>query len=135
MVLFEWNDNYLTNVPECDEQHKKLFGLINELHEKMKNGNGKDSLERILSELLDYTAYHVLTEESLFDAYGYPETTSHKKEHVILTKQLNVLNEKFEKGETHIAMPLSTFLKDWLLTHTLQSDTKYGAFLNKQNIK
>ncbi|MEI7942079.1 MAG: bacteriohemerythrin [Candidatus Riflemargulisbacteria bacterium] len=129
MVLFEWNDNYLTNIKECDEQHKKLFGLINELHEKMKNGTGKDALERILSELLDYTAYHFLTEESLFETFDYPEKETHKKEHETLTKQLNIINIKFEKGETHIAMPLATFLKDWLLTHTLQSDKKYGIFL------
>jgi len=56
MVLFEWNDNYINNIKECDDQHKTLVKLINTLHENMKAGNGRDVLEKTLSELLDYTA-------------------------------------------------------------------------------
>ena len=129
MVLFEWNDSYLTHVPECDDQHKKLVALINELHSNMKAGTSRDSLDKILSNLLDYTAYHFLTEESLFDAYGFPEAESHKKEHEDLTTQVKVFYEKFGKGDNNIAMPLSTFLKNWLIDHTLLSDKKYGEFL------
>lgn len=135
MVLFEWNDNYLTNIKECDDQHKRLVGLINELHEKMKNGESKSYLEKILSELLDYTAYHFLTEESLFERYGYPEAERHIKEHEELTAKAKNFYEKFSKGETSIAISLSLFLKDWLINHTLYSDKKYGLFLMKENLE
>lgn len=135
MVLFSWNNIYLTNIKECDDQHKKLITLINELHEKMKDGNGEESLERILSELLDYTAYHFLTEESLFDAYGYPETDIHKKEHADLTSKTKDFYDRFTKGEKFISIQLSTFLKNWFIDHTLTSDKKYGQFLNSMGVQ
>ncbi len=131
MVLFEWNDKYLTSIKECDDQHKKLVELINTLHENMKSGNGKDVLEKILNELMDYTAYHFLTEEALFEAYGYPEAKSHIKEHEVLTAQVKTFYERFSKGETGITIPISVFLKDWLINHTLYSDKQYGIFINK----
>ncbi|MDD4527588.1 MAG: bacteriohemerythrin [Candidatus Margulisbacteria bacterium] len=135
MVLFEWNDNYINNIKECDDQHKTLVKLINTLHENMKAGNGRDVLEKTLSELLDYTAYHFLTEESLLESYGYPEIKNHIKEHEALTAQVKTFYERFSAGETSITIPLSIFLKDWLINHTLYSDKKYGIFIANLKLK
>ena len=47
----------------------------------MKQGKGKTVSEKVLNNLINYTATHFQTEEKYFDRYGYPETFSHKKEH------------------------------------------------------
>ena len=48
MVLFEWDDTYSVNVGEIDEQHQKLVGMLNDLHEAMEQGKDKDALQEIL---------------------------------------------------------------------------------------
>jgi hemerythrin len=131
MALIAWKDIYLTNIKECDDQHKKLVDLINQLHEKMKEGTTKQFLEELLSELLDYTAYHFLTEESLFETYSYPDAKQHIKQHQECTEKIKEFSEAFNNSDTYISIKLSKFLKEWLITHTLDSDQKYGPFLTK----
>ncbi len=131
MVLFEWKDAYLTNIKECDDQHKKLVGLINQLHEKMKEGTNQEFLENILSELLDYTTYHFLTEETLFETYNYPNAKEHIKQHQECTAKVKDFYEQINAGDTYISIKLSKYLKEWLINHTLDSDQKYGSFLSE----
>ena len=64
MPLFVWNDSYSVKVAELDNQHKKLIGLINQLYDAMKEGKGKDVLEVIFTELIEYTKNHFSAEEN-----------------------------------------------------------------------
>ena len=48
MGFIEWSDKLVTGVKECDEQHKKLVSLINEFYDAMKQGKGKDVLDKML---------------------------------------------------------------------------------------
>ncbi len=43
MPLIEWSDKLSTGTRMFDEQHKKLVAMINELHNAMKYGRGKNS--------------------------------------------------------------------------------------------
>lgn len=133
-MLMEWNENLSVNVKTCDEQHKKLLSILNTLHDAMFVGKGKDVLGNILTELVNYTVYHFKTEEDLFLKYGYFEFLLHKKEHDDLTKQATELKNKFDKGEMIITMEVMKFLKDWLNKHILESDKKYGPFLNSKGV-
>ncbi len=94
MSFMEWNDKLLTGIKECDEQHKKLVSLINDLYEAMKQGRGKEIIDKILNELASYADYHFSTEEKLMNKYGYPELSIHKKEHESFKKKVKEFIEK-----------------------------------------
>ncbi|MGB9912684.1 MAG: hemerythrin, partial [Candidatus Kapaibacteriota bacterium] len=47
MAFIEWNDNYSVGVSIIDNQHKQLIRIINELHEGMGTGKGKDVLGKV----------------------------------------------------------------------------------------
>jgi hemerythrin len=129
-----WNNEYSVHIELVDDQHKKLIGLINGLHDAMKVGKGKEALGKTLSELVDYTAYHFKEEEELFKAYAYPDYLSHKKEHDALTKQAVDLKERFTRGDLFLSNETVLFLKDWLNGHILGSDKKYGPYLNAKGV-
>lgn len=135
MALIIWSDTLKTNVTECDEQHKKLITLINTLHDAMKIGKGKVALGKVLTELVDYTQTHFRTEELLFVRHGYAGYAAHKAEHDTLTKQAKDLKANFEKDEGVITLEVMTFLKNWLETHILGTDKKYGPFLNGKGVQ
>ncbi len=134
MPLMTWTDQLSVNVQQVDSQHKKLVELLNNFHDSMKLGKGKEAMGKTFSALLDYTVYHFGTEEDFFKKYGYPNSATHKKEHEALTKQVLELSERFSRGEPVVSAETMTFLKNWLNDHILGSDKKYGPFLNAQGV-
>jgi hemerythrin len=129
-----WSNELSVGIEHVDEQHKKLVGLLNGLHDAMKLGKGKDTLGKTLSDLVDYTAFHFKTEEDLFRIHAYPDYLIHKKEHDALTKQALDLKERFTRGDLFLSNKTMLFLKDWLNGHILGSDKKYGPFLSAKGV-
>jgi hypothetical protein len=41
-LLFPWSDTFSVNIGIIDTQHKNLVGMINDLHQAMVAGHGKD---------------------------------------------------------------------------------------------
>lgn len=135
MALLQWGAKYSVNIAEIDQQHQKLFTLINTLYDAMASGHGKEVLGKVLAELAEYTVYHFATEERLFQKHGYPDSPAHKQEHEKLVKQVTELKTKFDAGKTQITLDVMNFLKDWLNNHIMVVDKKYTPFLNSKGVK
>src|SRR5208337_5603433 len=99
MALMAWSDNLSVNVTQIDEQHKKLVGMLNDLHDAMKQGKGRDVTGNVLSGLVQYVATHFAAEEKLMKEHAYPEFIKHKLEHVALTMQVMDLQKQFQEGK------------------------------------
>lgn len=134
MALVNWSDEYSVHVVEIDDQHKKLVGIVNELHDAMIQGKAKSVLSNVLSELIDYTLYHFSTEEKFFDKYDYPEAAVHIEQHQNLVEQVADLQKKYESGEKVLTIDVMNFLRDWLHDHIIGSDKKFGPFLNSKGV-
>jgi hemerythrin len=135
MAIIQWNDTFSVKVAEIDQQHQKLVSMINELNDAMKQGKGKDVLSKIINGLVSYTVTHFNTEEKYFDRFGYPETDSHKKEHVAFVKKVSEFKDGFEKGKTSLSIEVMNFLSDWLKNHIKVTDKKYSQFFNEKGLK
>lgn len=79
MSLFAWNEKYSVNIQEIDDQHKRLIGLVSQLHGAMQQGKGKEVMDKILKELIQYTRTHFAAEERIMKVNGYPSTKSTKQ--------------------------------------------------------
>jgi hemerythrin len=134
MALFDWNDNYSVKVLQMDNEHKKLVGMLNELHESMKVGKGKEALESILDGLIKYTSTHFVSEEKLMKMHNYPGYEQQKKEHNILLLQVSDIQKKYKEGSVLLTQEVMLFLKDWLQKHIQIEDKKYGPFLNNKGV-
>jgi len=134
MALMTWSDNLSVNIKEIDEQHKKLVGMVNDLHDAMKQGKGNDVTGMVLSGLIQYVATHFAAEEKLMKAHAYPEYLKHKTEHDALTKQAVDLQDQFHGGKPVLTVELMSFLKNWLTNHILGTDKKYSPYLNGKGV-
>jgi hemerythrin-like metal-binding protein len=134
MALLSWSQEYSVGINEIDKEHIKLVELVNELHDGMKAGKGKEILGSILTELVKYTSFHFGHEEKLFDTYHYPGSIIHKKQHKDLVEQVLVYKDGYDKGNTIMTMDIMNFLKNWLVQHIAGSDKKYSAFLNSKGV-
>jgi hemerythrin len=134
MALINWHSNYIVNIKKIDKQHQQLVNIINELHDGMKTGKGKEILSNILDELIKYTAFHFKYEEMLFDKYVYPETKIHKRQHSDLVEKVLAYKENYNNGKKVLTMEVMDFLKEWLTRHIVGSDKNYSSFLNSKGV-
>ena len=134
MALITWNDNYSVKIKQFDDQHKKLIDMLNELHDAMKVGKGKEVLEKILAGLIQYTGTHFANEERLMKLHNYPGYEQHKKEHNLLALQVNDVQTQYREGNAVLSQAVMTFLKDWLQNHIQGSDKNYAPFLNSKGV-
>lgn len=131
MPFIEWSPKYSVEVNSIDEQHKELIKIINELHEAMKNGKGKEFLGVSLSKLLNYTRIHFDYEEQQMKLKNYDGFIEHSQKHKDLVNQVIEYKGKFDRGETLLTMEVMDFLRDWLVDHIMKSDKKLGSYLLK----
>lgn len=135
MPLMTWNEKLSVGVKQLDDDHKKLVGMVNQLYDAIQSGHGKDSLGKILDELIGYTKVHFAREEKFFDQTNYADTAAHKKQHADLTKQVLDVQQKYKAGVSGtLSLEVMNFLKNWLITHIQGTDQKYGPYLNSKGI-
>jgi hemerythrin len=135
MALIQWNDSLSVGIVEIDRQHQRLVAMINELHDAMRQGKGKDILGKIINGLVTYAGTHFKTEEKYFDQFQYPEATTHKKEHSDFTQKVAEFKGKFDTGQAVLSLEIITFLSNWLQHHINVIDKKYGPFFNQKGLR
>ena len=133
-TAFQWKDTYTVKVGAMDNQHKKLFDLVNELEGAMHSGHSRDVMGRVLERLIDYTAQHFTAEEKLMEKHKYPGLPTHRGEHRVLTEKVIGFKKEFDAGNTSIAPQLLTFLQSWLTNHLQTIDQRYSDFMNQHGV-
>jgi len=111
---FEWDVSFDVKNHNLNEQHKRLFALINKLA-----ANHADAAA--LKELLDYVLMHFKTEEDLFAQFHYEKAVEHKATHDKLVQDALAIKE--------VNDGVITFLKGWLVNHIKGSDQQYADLL------
>ncbi len=132
--LLRWSESLSVGIDTIDEQHKKLVGMINELHRQMHTGSAKEAVEKTLDNLINYTGSHFQYEEKLFAKHDYPEQTRHKEMHGKLVGQVLDFQVQFKKGDRDVGIKLMEFLKDWLINHIKKTDQQYSSFLLSKGV-
>ena len=130
-----WDESYSVSVKQLDEEHKKLVGMINELHEAMQVGKGKEILSSILDRMINYVGTHFSNEEKYMEKFSYPASDVHKKEHNDFVKKTVEFQQNFNDGKLGLSIEIMFFLKEWLLNHIKGSDQNYGPFFNKKGLE
>lgn len=122
MSYFTWSDDLAVGNTFIDSDHRKLIGLVNDLHGAMAEGKGKDVLGVTLSNLIKYAAAHFKREEDEMDRIGYSGAIEHRQEHEKLVREVLSLQGKFNEGNALLTVKVSKFLKDWLVEHIMKTD-------------
>ncbi len=134
MPLVTWDNSYSVKVSKCDDDHKKLFSILNFMHDAMKTGKGREVIEQSVKELADYTNYHFSQEELLLSNTNYPNLVPHKAQHKIFVDKVKAFQSALKAGDTSQSVKVTTFLKDWLAHHIKETDRQYSAHLNANGV-
>ncbi|KAG9394725.1 Hemerythrin HHE cation binding domain [Carpediemonas membranifera] len=127
-----WDDSFSTGIETFDRQHRKLFALINSLHQGMIM-NDHLKIDGVLRGLINYTVVHFENEAKYMREYGYPRTVGHLQQHDIFTDQMKEFYIQHQRGQVDVDIQLLGFLKEWLINHIKKEDFKYTPFM-KANV-
>jgi len=131
-----WGENFATNIPSIDEQHKKFIEILNRLHESCGVGTSQNAISALFTELKEYADIHFRFEEELLQKHGYSALDEQFEEHKKFNKELDKLQEKFLIGFGLTSnMDTSNFLGQWFSHHILEVDKKYTDFLREQGVQ
>lgn len=129
MTQFLWTHNLSTGHTRIDEDHRKLFEMINAFQNALEQERGKELTGRVLNNLVLYYRVHFLREEEAMQRIGYPDYLEHKLEHESFIKTVDMLKANYESGATINPVFVCKMLSDWLRNHIAQVDTKLAAAL------
>ena len=112
-----------------------LIKIINEVFEAKTDGLGKMAISGILKRMADYAQIHFKDEEALMAEYGYPELEGHRSAHQYFITKVADFNRGFNLDQDSLTEEMLFFLKDWLLTHIMETDKRYSSFLNERGVR
>ena len=133
-----WSNSLATHVEEIDEQHQILVNALNEANAKFNGTLTKETIERILQDLLSYAIYHFETEEGLMLEHHYAESEPtmaelHIKQHRDFSATVIKLRDHFHlTGDIDRDATLN-FLNSWLVEHIMNTDQHLSRFITNQH--
>lgn len=128
--MFEMKPEYYTGIESIDVQHKRLFELVDETYNLLKDEFIPDKFDHIvtlLDELREYTSVHFKDEEEYMKKIDHKYMFSQVVEHKAFMDQLNAVDmNKLEEDQDSAILKLLNFLNDWLVNHILEKDLLIG---------
>jgi hemerythrin-like metal-binding protein len=130
MPIITWSKELSVGFKAIDDDHRKLIAIFNDAHEAAKGSSSRDFIEKLLTELIEYTQWHFDHEEGLMEQHGYDMIERHKLEHQELADNAKMLYAQYLAGDDTVPDVLLPFLRNWLTAHIMRSDLRLGDFLN-----
>lgn len=128
MAFLPWHDRYRVGHPAVDQQHRKLFELVNHFDDVIKMGM-EGELRLILDDLIASTEAHFAFEEALLEQMRFPGAAAHQKIHGELLHQVAAMQARLTSGGHGSMKSVVRFLADWLTNHVLREDLDYVPYL------
>lgn len=130
-----WNNDWNTNINQVDIQHKQLISLMNKIiDDEIKS-------EKLITEFIEYTAYHFADEEKLMieNDYPYDEFEKHRKEHRKFTEALfdvsfKIFETDHDSESELIVAKFKSFCLIWFENHFLKTDGKMSEFVRNVGV-
>lgn len=135
MSFIAWNDRLTVGVEILDADHKQMIRLLNELHDSIQAGEGKQPVLCLFDKLVESVRNHFAREERLLERTQYAAIAAQKHEHANMIAWMSEARKQFSTSS--LATPpleVMNFLKDWLVDHIEGSDFAYRAHLNAMGI-
>ena len=124
-LQYQFTDDCKIGIEQIDEEHRKLFSMVNEAAEALQRADVEEKtvIELILN-LRNYAVIHFKHEEEHMEKRNDPELPRQKKEHEAFREKINSISLDGLTGEAGRSMleELLLYLSRWLYHHILGSD-------------
>jgi hemerythrin len=126
-----WDEEYSIGVKTIDNQHKKLFDLVNALYDLEDGDDVKEKLRKILYDFSDYIKTHFQNEEHYMLSIDFPYLEQHQQIHNDIIKSLSEIIHTPAKLNI-IKSKMRIVAKRYLIDHIQQEDIKIKHFIEEK---
>ena len=113
-----------------DEQHKKLFGLLNVL-EANRSSIDFEAVDKVFNTLILYTQNHFAEEIRFLQKIKYPGVSNHLSQHDGFVESLKRIKVQYDQHRTPEVMDkLTSLITEWLKHHILVEGKAYTKYLD-----
>ncbi len=131
MPFIDLNSEHQVGVKMIDDQHAKLVDMINYLENAINTGGDIEEVKVLLNAIIGFAEYHFDEEERFMLRNDYPDYNSHSEVHDKLKWHLTEVKESLEKSDARLPETLAVFLRDWLLNHITELDSKLSVIQSR----
>lgn len=127
--MYEFTEDCMIHVEEIDNEHRRLFQMINEAVALVDSTDDVQAIaSNLIKNLKDYAATHFAHEEAYMERMNDPELEIQKKAHAAFTAKINAFESDTSTPEALRAslQGLLEYLVRWLYRHILSSDMMIG---------
>lgn len=124
--MLKWNDTYATGNQGVDDQHKKLFEMVNNFEAAVRNKTAEASINETLQFLGSYVKTHFNFEEGCMDQAKCPAAADNKKAHAEFLGVYTQFANRFktEGYSDALANELLKTAQGWLVKHICGIDIR-----------
>jgi hemerythrin len=120
-----------TGIAQIDEEHRRLFDLVNQAHGMLESASVTLSdVRELVDELKAYAHTHFEHEEAYMKETNDPELPRQRKEHMNFFAKVNNMYEELGELNEETAPAkvgeILEFLAKWLYRHIISSDMMIG---------
>lgn len=130
---YVFSNDYLTGIEIIDQEHRKLFALVNDVHDLLHDKlifDKYDEIMRILTELRNYTEMHFHDEEAYMEQIKYPGLDAQRYAHNAFIEKLVNIDfselDSMDENQQEYLQDVLDFLAKWLVNHILKMDKQIG---------
>lgn len=127
--MYEFTKDCMIGIKEIDDEHKKLFDMINEaIALSNETSEAKNIAKNLIKGLKDYAAVHFSHEEAYMKKINDPELENQIKEHKAFTEKITdfKLDTSSDEASQKSLNELLVYIVNWLYKHILGSDIMIG---------
>ena len=130
--MFQFTDDCILGLDEIDNEHRRLFELLGQGMEMLKNQYIWDRYEDIkdmLRQLEDYAELHFAHEEAYMEQIRDPELILQRSQHMAFRERIRNFGLKDidePQVQQELLEELINYLAKWLYHHIIGSDILIG---------
>lgn len=128
---FKMTKEFITGIEIVDDEHAKLFEIINRVYAAIGDQLMRDKFDEIMGiidELKEYAEQHFADEEAYMEKIGYEGLQAQKNAHELFIarfSEVNSLDEStIDENQEEYLRDIVNFLTAWLINHILKMDKK-----------
>lgn len=126
--MIEWREEFSFGIEKIDNQHKEFLDRLNVFLSSLKEGKGKEEIEKVFEFLKDYVFFHFENEEAFMESFNFFDLGKHKKAHQDFKEKINKLKKDLDNEGASLSfiLKVSKELTDWYINHIGKMDKKYA---------
>jgi len=124
-----WDESLSAGIATIDEHHRYLFDLTNDLIGVVANRLGTRELGRVIKALGEYADIHFRAEEKMMEHYHFERLKLQQEQHEHFMKRMHVFHQELHENPLVAQHEIIIFLKNWLIAHIRDEDSRLSALV------